>query len=268
MKQVLSVQDLSCLGKCSLTLALPVLSAMGCTCTPLPTAILSSHTAFPGPHIRSLTGDILPVCEHLKTTGVHFDAISVGYLADAEQAAAVEAVLDTFSAVKIIDPAMGDHGKLYSGLTEEHISAMAQLCRKGNILLPNVTEAAMLTGLPYREQGDRNYYRALLEGMLAFGADTVILTGACVTPEKTGFMGLCKKIGEFSYEADRLPGKHHGTGDLFCAVFTGATVLGKSSPDAAVLAAKFVETVIAAAPEPSPFGLEFEPQLPWLQAHL
>lgn len=268
MKQVLSVQDLSCLGKCSLTLALPVLSAMGCACTPLPTAILSSHTAFPGPHIRSLTADILPVCEHFKTTGIQFDAISVGYLADAEQAAAVETVLDSFSAVKIIDPAMGDHGTLYSGLTDAHIAAMARLCKKGNILLPNVTEAALLTGLPYREQADRDYYAALLKGMLAFGADTVILTGACVYPEKTGFMGLCKKSGEFSCETDRLPGRHHGTGDLFCAVFTGATALGKSAPDAAALAAKFVQTVIAAAPKPSPFGLEFEPQLPWLQAHL
>ncbi len=268
MAHILSVQDLSCLGKCSLTVALPVLSAMGCTCTPLPTAVLSSHTAFAAPYVRSMTEDILPVGAHFKTAGASFDVISVGYLSDPKQATAVETVLDLFDAVKIIDPAMGDHGKLYSGLTEDHVSAMAQLCKKGNILLPNMTEAALLTGLPYREEPDRAYCEELLDEILKFGADAVILTGACSESGKTGF--ACKrKSGEaFFYETDTLPGQYHGTGDLFASVFAGAVALGKQLPDAATLAAGFVETVIKATPEPTPFGVKFESCLPWLWEQL
>lgn len=264
MAHVLSIQDLSCLGKCSLSVALPVLSAMGCTCTPLPTAVLSSHTAFPAPHVRSLTEDIAPTVSHWKTTGVQFDAVSVGYLSDPGQISEIEAILDSFSGIKIIDPAMGDHGKLYSGLTPEHIPAMAQLCRKGNILLPNVTEAALLTGLPYRSQPNPAYCRELLNGLLSFGADAVILTGACTEPGKTGFACKTKDAEEFFYQTESLSGQHHGTGDLFAAVFTGAIALGKPLVEAATVAAGFVETVIRATPEVSPFGVNFESCLPWL----
>lgn len=264
MKQVLSIQDLSCLGKCSLTVALPVLSAMGCACTVLPTAVLSTHTAFPAPHVRSLTEDIVPICRHLQTTGVQFDAISVGYLSNPAQAAAVETVLDAFDAVKIIDPAMGDHGKLYSGLNADHVSAMARLCRKGNILLPNVTEACLLTGIPCEDTADGAYYRRLLTGLLDFGADTVILTGVALAQGKTGFMGIDRYAGEFSYQTDRICKQCHGTGDLCTAVFTGAASRGRSVGDAARLAAGFVERVISATAESTPFGVEFESQLPWL----
>lgn len=264
MAHVLSIQDLSCLGKCSLTVALPVLSAMGCTCTPLPTAILSSHTAFPAPYVRSMTDAIAPIADHWKACGVCFDAVSVGYLSDPKQAAAVEAVLNDFNGIKIIDPAMGDHGKLYNGLSTDHIFAMAALCRKGNILLPNITEAALLTGLPYEQTPNEAYCRRLLDGMLSFGADAVILTGACTEPGKTGFACKNKAGDEFFYQAELLPGQYHGTGDLFCAVFTGAIALGKPLTKAATLAANFVETVIRATPEESPFGVNFEHCLPRL----
>lgn len=268
MAHVLSIQDLSCLGKCSLSVALPVLSAMGCTCTPLPTAVLSSHTAFPAPYVRSLTEDIAPITAHWNTCGVQFDAVSVGYLSDPRQIGEIKTLLNSFSGIRIIDPAMGDHGKLYSGLAPEHIPAMAQLCKKGNILLPNVTEAALLTGLPYREQSDKAYCRELLDGMLFFGADAVILTGACTEPGKTGFACKDKSGEEFFYQAERLPGQYHGTGDLFTAVFTGAIALGKPLTVAATLAVGFVETVIRATPEASPFGVNFESCLPRLWEQL
>lgn len=268
MKKVLSIQDLSCLGKCSLTVALPVLSAMGCACSVLPTAVLSAHTAFPDPHIRSLTEDILPICRHMASTGIHFDAVSVGYLADPAQAAAVETALEQFDGFTVIDPAMGDHGKLYSGLDDTHVKAMKNLCQKADLLLPNVTEAALLTGISYRETADPAYYRALLEGILALGADAAVITGVSLEPEMTGFLGFSRENGEFSYQADRLPQKFHGTGDLFTAVLTGAYVRGQALPDAATLAARFVEKVIAATGDPTPFGVEFEPQLPWLWKQL
>ena len=264
MKHVLSVQDLSCLGKCSLTVALPVLSAMGCACTVLPTAVLSTHTAFPAPHCRSLTEDMLPAARHWKSVGASFDAISVGYLADPRQAEAVEQILSEFDAATVIDPVMGDHGKLYSRLTPEHVQAMAALCRRGDYLLPNVTEAALLTGLPYREQPDEGYLRELTAGMLEFGAKAVVITGFLWDSETTGFAGVHRQTGEFSYRAHRIPKSFQGTGDLFSAVFTGSLARGNSVYGSACLAAGFVERVAAGTEESSPFGVEFEPQLPWL----
>lgn len=268
MPHVLSIQDLSCLGKCSLTVALPVLSCMGCACTPLPTAVLSSHTAFPAPYVRSMTEDIIPIVTHWNACGVQFDAISVGYLSDPAQAATVGDVLDSFAGIKIIDPVLGDHGRLYSAMTDIHISAMAQLCKKGSILLPNITEASLLTKLPYREQGDKAYFRELLDGMLAFGADAVVLTGASLDPGKTGFAFKSETGEEFFYETEMLPGQYHGTGDIFCAVFTGAVALGKPLTKAATLAAGFVEDVIRATPGESLFGVHFESCLPRLWAQL
>ena len=268
MKRVLSIQDLSCMGKCSLSVALPVLSAMGCSCTVLPTAVLSTHTAFPNPHIRDLTQDLWPVAEHWHSVGAAFDAIAVGYLSDPRQAELVGRVLDLFPSRVILDPAMGDHGKLYSGLGEDHVSAMASLCRKADFLLPNVTEAALLTGLPYREDADTAYLRALAQGMLTFGAETVIITGFTRPDGQTGFFGMHQSGEAFSYRAQRI-GKHfHGTGDLFAAAFTGALMTQKTAPEAATLAARFTERVIAATEESTPFGIAFEPELGWLLEQL
>ena len=268
MKRVLSIQDLSCLGKCSLTVALPVLSAMGCSCTVLPTAVLSTHTAFPNPHVRDLTADLMPVARHWHGVGAEFDAIAVGYLSDPQQAELVGQVLDLFPGRVILDPAMGDHGKLYSGLGEDHVAAMASLCRKAEFLLPNVTEAALLTGLPYREDCDTAYLRELAQGLLAFGAKTVIITGFTRPDGQTGFFGMDRSGEAFPYRAQRI-GKHfHGTGDLFAAAFTGALMAEKSAPEAAVLAARFTERVIEATAQASPFGIAFEPELGWLLEQL
>lgn len=261
MKKVLTVQDLSCVGKCSLTVALPVLSAMGCSCSVLPTAVLSTHTAFPKPHVRSLTQDIAPICDHWQTIGASFDAVSIGYLSDPAQAAAVAALLDRFPAFTVVDPAMGDHGKLYSGLCDEQVAAVRQLCKKANVLLPNVTEACLLTSKDYQDTGDLPYYRRLLEALTQLGADTVILTGISPDTATTGYLGFDKTLGEFSRLTSRLPKKCHGTGDLFCAVFTGSCAQGVPVDKAAEKAAAFVERVVAATPRESPFGVEFEPHL-------
>lgn len=261
MKRVLSVQDISCIGRCSQTVALPVISATGCRCDILPTAVLSTHTAFPNPHKRSLTADIAPTVAHWKSIGAEFDAILVGYLADCAQVTAAEALLDSFSALKVIDPAMGDNGKLYGGIAPEQVDAMKRLCAKADILLPNITEAAYLTGLPYRESADPGYFKELLAGLTSLGAKAVILTGAA--PEGyAGFYG-CADGKSFSHTAVLQPGCH-GTGDLFAAAFTGAFMIFGDAPRAAVLAANFVETCLALTKEKTPFGVEFEKALPWL----
>lgn len=268
MKRILSVQDLSCVGRCSLTVALPVLSAMGCQCSVLPTGILSTHTGFPDPHRHPLTEDIPQIAAHWKSQGVTFDGISVGYLADPRQAEAVDGVLETFGKTVIIDPAMGDHGKLYGGLCHEHIAAMAQLCRRGNYLLPNVTEAALLTGLPYRENPEKDYVLELLSGMLAFGAEAVVITGVTGKDGSIGFVVSDGQGEPYFYQVPCIRRQFHGTGDLFTAVFTGARIRGNSPVAAATMAAGFVERSIAATPEVTPYGVEFEGQLPWLLSKL
>lgn len=268
MKRVLSIQDLSCVGKCSLSVALPVLSAMGCQCSVLPTAVFSTHTAFPSPHKHSLTDQILPICRHWQTIGAEFDAITVGYLADSSQVQAVEEVLDTFPAFTVIDPVMGDHGRLYSGLDQTHVDAVKALCRRGQVILPNVTEASLLTGLPYAPHGDESYYRSLLEKLTELGAPSAVITGVSFEEGTTGIMGYSPEEGYFSFQRQLLKGSYHGTGDLFAAAFTGALMAGKTVSAAAGLAARFVEQVILATPEATPFGVSFEGVLPRLWQEL
>ena len=269
MKRVLSIQDLSCLGKCSLTVALPILSAMGISCSVLPTAVLSTHTAFPGPTVRSLTEEMGKISAHWERIGAEFDAILVGYLSDPAQAEAVLDVISAFDCPVILDPVMGDHGERYHGITAEHISAMRDLCSLSQVVLPNVTEAALLTGLPYQEQTDGHYLRMMLE-RLCMGpkTQTVIITGADSDPGHTGFAGICREEGLFSYRAERISKTSHGTGDMFSAVFAGAYAQGADPLEAATLAAGFVERVLNGTEKTTPFGAEFEKQLPWLWEQL
>ncbi len=264
MKRVLSIQDLSCLGKCSLTVALPVLSAMGHSCAVLPTAVLSTHTGFPKPHCRSLTEDIGAIGQHWHSVGASFDGISVGYLSDPEQAEAVEQVLEQFSALTVIDPVMGDHGKCYQGLGKAHVEALKKLCRRGRFLLPNVTEAALLTDIPYEEHPSEQTLGDMLHRLLELGAGGAVITGVNWDESTTGFVGIDTHTGPFSYEARRIPRQLHGTGDMFCAVTLGELVEGKTLLQAATQAAGFVEQVVKNTPKASPFGADFETQLPWL----
>ena len=258
MKQVLSVQDLSCVGKCSLTLALPVLSAMGVSCSVLPTAVLSTHTGFSSPHVRDLTQDMHRMRSHWQQIGATFDAISVGYLSDPEQVREVALLAEAFPRAQLIlDPAMGDHGKLYSRLTQDPVTAVKTLCPKAAVVIPNVTEAAFLTGLPLDTPP-----HLLADAVAALGAETVVITGVSLEPGKTGFLGK-DAGGYFRYQADVLPGVFHGTGDLFAAVLTGAWIQRNDLYTGACLAAQFVERCIRDQ-EPSAFGVEFEKWLPWL----
>lgn len=263
MERVLSVQDLSCAGRCSLTVALPVISSMGCRCTVLPTAVLSTHTGFPNPFVRDLTEDIAPICAHWKQTDAQFDVISIGYLSDPRQSQAIEALLDSFSGYPILDPVMGDGGKLYGRITPAHIQAMLHLTGRVKLLLPNVTEAAALSGIAYRETRDPEYYRALARKLLTLGPEAVVITGVSLSEGKTGFLVLDAQ-GEYFYQAKKHPRAFHGTGDLFSAVITGGLASGIPLREAAVLAAGFVERAISGTREQGPYGVEFEKQLPWL----
>ena len=269
MKRIASIQDISCLGRCSLTVALPVISAMGVECAIVPTAVLSAHTAFPGFVSRDLTDQLPAIAEHWRAQHVHFDALYTGYIASVEQ---VQQVLDFFDAVKsgdtllIADPAMADHGKLYSGFGEDFPAAMARVVARADVALPNVTEACLLTGTPYREDVDEDFARELLRKVAALGAKRVILTGVSFDGDRLGAMGYDSGTGEFfSCAGKRNPASFHGTGDIFAATVTGGLMRGMTLRQATALAVEFVLACIDATardPQAGWYGVEFEKALP------
>ena len=269
MKQVLSIQDLSCVGRCSLTVALPVISAMGCQCSVLPTAVLSSHTGFPDPAVVSLTGNIPDFFRQWKQLGLNFDCVTTGYLSDPEQVQAITPLLRHFreeGSLIVADPAMGDHGKLYRRLDQRHVEQMRLLCHEAHVLLPNLTEAALLTGLPYCPSPTDSQLRQLAQALLELGVDAVIITGVRPGADTVGFFGMHRQNGEFTYATEAVPRQFHGTGDLFTAVFAGALAKGTGLRDSAALAADFVRRCVAHTQTVTPMGVNFEAQLPWLCA--
>ena len=270
MKSVLSIQDLSCVGRCSLTVALPVISAMGIRCSVLPTAVLSTHTGFPDPEVLSMTDYLGNFGRHWETVGIAFDAVTTGYMADAKQAEAVLPLLIRYKAqgsIVVVDPAMGDHGRLYTRLGSDHIAAMAKLCAQADVLLPNVTEAAFLTDMPYWEDLDDAYLKTLCEKLTGrFDIKAVVITGVTGKDGTIGFYGCDNKGELFSYRAPVIPRQCHGTGDLYTAVFTGSLLQGLSVYESGVKAADFVRRCVAATDTVSPHGVAFESQIPYLFA--
>ena len=245
MKRTVSIQDISCFGRCSLTVALPVLSAMGIETAILPTALLSTHTGeFKGYTFRDLTGEILPITEHWKKEGIEFDSIGTGYLGSDEQIAIVSEVIDTFgkNALVFVDPVMADHGKLYAGFAEDFPRKMAKLCAKADVIVPNMTEASLLLGEPYLSSG---YDEAYIHGMLRrltekLGCPVAILTGVVYEPTKQGVVAYDAKSDSFySYFGENIPTSFHGTGDVFSSSLCGALTLGASLTDAIALAVDF-----------------------------
>ena len=243
-RRILTVQDISCLGQCSMTVALPILSACGQETVILPSAVLSSHTGgFGKPHVRDLTGDLPAILDHWRSNEITFDTICSGYLGSIHEIDLMGEIFRGFTAPggkRVVDPAMADHGKLYSGFNGEYAEAMKGLCAKAEVIIPNITEAAMMAGLPYREEYDESYIRALVEGL---DAHCVILTGVSFDPAQTGVAVAVN--GEIRYHSHRrLPKSYHGTGDIFAAAFVGAWNSGKELFDAAVIASEFTKRCI------------------------
>ncbi len=265
-KKILTIQDISCVGQCSLTVALPVISACGIETCVLPSAVLSTHTAgFRGYTFRDLTEDMPAITDHWEKEGISFEAIYTGYLGSTRQINYVTDIFDrvaTGDSVKIIDPAMADNGNLYPGFDDAFVDAMKGLCGKADYILPNITEACFLTGITYKTEYNRAYIDELLEKLLALGSKNVILTGVSYAPDKTGVVVLEK--GEYSYyEHEQLPNSCHGTGDIYASAFVGALMRGRSPFDAARIAADYtVECIRATAEEENHwYGTKFEPVL-------
>ena len=275
-KRALAVHDISCVGRCSLTVALPIISAAGVDTSILPTAVLSTHTGgFTGYTYRDLTEDILPIADHWQTLGLHFDAIYTGYLGSFQQ---VQLVMELFNRFKkadtlaLVDPAMADNGVLYGGFAPEFPAEMKKLCAKADIIVPNITESVLMLGEEYK---DGPYTQAYIEGLLGrlqeIGAREIVLTGVHFDDKQLGAACL-NKDGKISYAfQDRIAGYFHGSGDVFASALLAALLRDKSLEEAMAIAVDYTQRSIALTAElkqEARYGVCFEQALPFLLERL
>jgi pyridoxine kinase len=279
-KQVAAIHDISGFGRCSLTVALPVLSAAGIQTSVIPTALLSTHTGgFEGFTYRDLSDDIVPFAEHWSRLGLKFDAIYTGFLGSPEQVGLViEAIkmLRSEGTMVVVDPVMADFGKLYTIFDEGFPLAMRRLCDEADVIAPNLTEAALLAGAPYREGP---FGQAEVKEMLSVLSSpgrprSVVLTGVAYEddPGVIGAASLDGLTGEFAYSGDtRIEPMYHGTGDVFASVLTAALVGGAPLAKACDVAVRYTVDSIRRTKEAGSdnrFGVDFESGLSELRGRL
>lgn len=274
MKRIVTIQDLSCFGKCSLTVALPLISAMGVECCAVPTAVLSTHTQFSGFTFCDLTDELTPIAEHWQAQELSFDAVYTGYLGSERQ---IGIVLDYFrafgaGALKAVDPVMGDNGRLYTGFTQEFALQMAKLCGNADLIMPNLTEAAAMLSLPYRAEPSEAEVQELLKRLTGLGARTALLTGVRMSENEIGVMSYDAEKDSFeAYFHPRVNASYHGTGDIFASVLSAALLRGLKQPDAVRLAADYTAACIrrtAETPNGIGYGVYFEAEIPELLRRL
>ena len=262
-KRILTIQDISCVGQCSMTVALPILSACGHETCILPTALLSTHTGgFGKPAVVQFDDALDGMWQHWQENNITFDAILVGYLGTVEAVRTAGRIMNALLApggISLVDPAFADHGKRYSGLSEAYVLEMEALCRRADLILPNMTEAAVFAGIPYRENLDEFYVTDLLD---ALNHPCVVLTGTGYEPGMTG-VTLREGKNQYLYTHARVGKNCHGTGDIFAACFTGALMQGKSKQEAVKIAADFVCRAIEKTVEKPAhwYGVKFEQAL-------
>lgn len=263
--RVLTVQDLSCLGQCSLGAAIPVLAACGAECCPLPTAVLSNHTGpeFARPYVRDLSQAIPPLWQSWKAQGISFDGIGIGYLASQEQIQMVSQLIDGLKGpdtLVLLDPVMGDNGRFYTGFGPEFAQELRRLCGKSDVILPNLTEARFLLGdFAPPEQYDQDFCRNTAQALADSGAKWVILTGLdCLPGQVSCLICRCETGATQFIHQPRLSGRYHGTGDLFAAACLGLLLQGKTLPDAVRQAGHFVSSAIEHTEPEHTYGVRFE----------
>lgn len=268
--RVAAIHDMSGFGRCSLTVAIPILSAMGLQCCPLPTAFLSTHTGgFQGFTFLDMTDEMPKVAAHWKALGLNFQAIYSGFLGSERQIGIVGEFIRMFrgpDTVVVIDPVMGDHGRVYQTYTPSMCDGTARLAESADVITPNLTEAALLLGIPYRElpAGEAGC-REIVERLSLDGRRSVVLTGASTAEELTGAMCYDAKTGRTkAVQTHRVPREFHGTGDVFASVLTGALVKGLPLPEAARRAVEFIRACAERTDReglPMREGVDFEPLL-------
>ncbi len=270
MKRIMTIQDISCVGKCSLTVALPIISTAGVEAGVLPTAVLSTHTMFPSFTFHDLTGEIQPIADEFKKQGIDFDAIYTGYLGSFEQLSLVEKFISDFKSpdtVVLIDPVMADNGKLYGGFTMEFAKSMAKLCGKADIVVPNLTEASFMLDIPYKPDYDEEHIRYVLKRLTELGCPKSALTGVSFSPDKIGVYYYDSELDEYySYFNEKLPVSFHGTGDIYASSLLGAMMRGISVQNSLKIAVDFTLECMkkTLADENHRFyGVNFETALPY-----
>ena len=265
MKNAAAIHDISGFGKCSLTVCLPILSAAGIQTSVVPTAVLSTHTGgIQGYTFRDLTDDLTDFYQHWISLGLKFDALYSGFLGSSGQISIVSDMFDAFRTddnLIVVDPVMGDCGKLYSTYTPDMVDGIRKLCRKADLIVPNITEACLLTQQPYREAPhSRSWIAQLLDELAALGPSRVVLTGVCFESGLMGAVGFeqGKTCECFSPLID---GQFHGTGDIFSSSLVAALLRGKTLARAIEIAVRLttssITRTVQAGSNPR-YGVDFE----------
>lgn len=269
-KRILTIQDISCVGQCSMTVALPILSACGHETCILPTALLSTHTGgFGTPAVVHFDAALPDIWRHWQSRGIRFDTILVGYLGSLQAIEMAGEIMDTLlipGGTAIVDPAMGDNGRLYAGFDEIYVREMKKLCEKADVILPNITEAALLSGNPYEEKLNKCYVNKLLDDLTE---SRVILTGVGYEEGQTGVVLKTGDTRQY-FPHERIGKGYHGTGDIFTACFTGAWMQGKTVEESIQIAGNFTKKSIENTVKCSEhwYGVKFETALPELMTSL
>ena len=265
----MTIQDISCVGKCSLTVALPIISAAGVEAGVLPTAVLSTHTAFSKFTFCDLTDEIQKISDTFVDLDIDFDAVYTGYLGSFEQLKLVGDFIDRFKskAKVVIDPVMADNGALYKGFTPQFAESMAKLCGKADLIIPNLTEASFMLGIPYNPDYDEEYIRSVLKQLTGLGCRTAALTGIGFKDDEIGVYCYDSERDEYyHYFNEKLPAAFHGTGDIYASATVGAMMRGFSVPEALSIAVDFTLACMKktlADPDHRFYGVNFEEALPY-----
>ncbi|MEI3434523.1 MAG: pyridoxamine kinase [Clostridia bacterium] len=271
MKRIVTIQDISCVGKCSLTVALPIISAMGIETAVIPTAVLSTHTAFKNFTYRDLTGDLPKIAKHWKQEKFNFDGIYTGYLGSIEQ---IDILKEFFKQFKtpdnfiFIDPVMADNGKLYAGFDANFVKEMKKLCKMADIIVPNLTEASYMLEKEYKEIYSEQEIKDILIELSNLGPKYVVLTGVSFKDNKLGVMSYNKETNEFfTYFKEKIPAKYHGTGDIFASTLVGAITNNNTLEEGLKIAVDYVwETIndTYKTNKKDAYGVNFETKIPYL----
>lgn len=270
-KKIAAIHDISCVGRCSLTVALPILSAAGMETCVIPTAVLSTHTGgFDGYTYLDLTNQINPIKEHWKSLGLSFDAVYTGFLGSFEQVDIVSDFFDDFKTsgnIIMVDPVMADAGKLYSIFDSSFPQGMKRLCQKADIIVPNMTEACFMLGHEYKEGPYSGaYIESIMDKLLKMGPDKIVLTGVYFDEENLGAAMLDKSTGKIEYAMNKkINGYYHGTGDVFASSLLGALLNDFSLLEATQIAVDFTVASICKtlkAQTDIRYGVAFENSIP------
>lgn len=271
MKRIVTIQDISCVGKCSLTVALPIISAMGIETAAIPTAVLSTHTAFKNFTYRDLTGDLPKIAKHWKQEKFDFDGIYTGYLGSIEQIDMLKEFFKQFKTSNnfvFIDPVMADNGKLYAGFDEKFVKEMKELCKMADIIVPNLTEASYMLEKEYKENYGEQEIKDMLIELSFLGPKYVVLTGVSFNENKLGVMSYNKETNKFfTYFKEKVPAKYHGTGDIFASTLVGAITNRNTLEEGLKVAVDYVwETIndTYKTNKKDVYGVNFETKIPYL----